>query len=112
MRMILESFLVFIFLIYTCYVSAEYIAVNKEIGTARSFHAACIDSIENSGFDDGVISEWTDKADEYGFILKTKDLSVQNVDKVTPCYYITLTYNIGINLLGVHETSTIRGYAR
>lgn len=112
MKIIVENFLILLLLLYSGFVSVEYITVNKEITTARSFHSACIDSIENSNFDSSVISKWVEKAQEYGFTLLINDISAKKGEKVIPCYYVSLNYVVSINLLGIKEESSIKGYAR
>lgn len=108
----MESFLIFFLLIFTSLVSIEFISVNKEISVARSFHTACTDSIENSDFDSEIITKWIEKANEYGFKLDIINLSTVGEENMVPFYYVLLNYKVNINLLGVSEESTIKGYAR
>lgn len=112
MRVIIESFLIFILLLFISYTAIELIVANKQVGMAQSFHTACIDSIENSNYDSGVISKWQEKATKYGFIVNVINCSKLNIDEVIPCYYVSLTYRTKMNILGVKEESTIKGYAR
>lgn len=112
MKIIIESYLIFILLIFISFISIEYISMNKDIGTARSFHSSCIDSIENSGFQQEVISKWRDNAEKFGYQLEITDLSKVKAAETIPCYYISLTYHVKLNLLGVNEVSAIKGYAR
>lgn len=108
----MESFLIFFLLIFTSLISIEFISVNKEISVARGFHTACIDSIENSNFDSRIITKWIEKANEYGFKLDIINLSSGVESDMLPFYYVSLNYKVNINLLGVSEESTIKGYAR
>lgn len=112
MRIIIESYLIFILLIFISFTSIEYIGMNKDISTARSFHTACIDSIENSGFNQEIISKWEENAEKFGYQLKISDESSVKAAETIPCYFVSLTYNIRLNLLGINEASTIKGYAR
>lgn len=112
MRTIIESFLIFILLLYISFLSMEYVAMNLTVEKASSFHTACIDSIENNDYDSSVINAWIEKGEKYGFDVNVVNISKLKLDEVVPCYYVSLTYNVKLNLLGIEEEATIKGYAR
>ena len=112
MRMIIGTFVSLILILYITFISIESINANQGVNTANKFQSSCIESIEYSNFSLNVINQWSEKAKEYGYDLKIVDLSVSKDNIVIPCYYVTLTYNTRINLLGIKKESSIKGYAR
>ncbi|SHJ01751.1 hypothetical protein [Parasporobacterium paucivorans] len=110
MRVLVESFLIYMLLVFIFFVSLEYVIMNKQIITAREFHSACVDNIENAAFDTNTIKAWEENAQKNGFNLLVKSVDGANI--LSPCYYVEVTYNTGIRLLGVSGEGVIQGYAR
>lgn len=110
MRMLVETFVIFVLMIFIFFVSIEYIFMNQEMIQARKFHSACIDNLENSGFQASEIIKWREKANNLGIGLVVE--GVEGVERKSPCYYIKVSYVTGIALLGVEQEGVIQGYAR
>ncbi len=78
------------------------------VGNARTHHNAVISEIENSYFDEYVIAERIDKAEEKGYLLSiVKEKNFSGAEY----YRVELYYSIALPLFGKVHSSKLVGYA-
>ena len=91
-------------------IHSTMIAGNLTITEARNFHASAVAEIQASNFDEEVIKEEQESAEQAGWELEVKtDTSIYS-DRTA--YKVTLTYNFPtLPLVGDSEDKQIIAYA-
>ncbi len=107
MKNILSQFVLFFMLMLLMWVGVSYVSQNMKYGSARDFFASVVRKIENSDFDESVMSSCERLAGEQGY-----SLSIQQYDDNRRDASVTLTYEYIFPVTQKKKIYTIRGYAR
>lgn len=107
MKGIISQFVLFFFLMLLMWTGVSYVSQNMKYGSAREFYSSIIRQIENSDFDERVMSECQQKARERGYLLSIKQYKENRRDAK-----VTLEYDYTFPVTQKRKTYTINGYAR
>lgn len=108
MKMIIEYFTLFLFLLVFLWTGITYVLQNVEINNARSYEEAVIDHMENSNFASSVIETCKEQAQEAGYQLTVTDCTVY---EMAPMKKVSLVYTYAVPLIGFEKEYVIEGYA-
>lgn len=108
MKMVIEYFVLFLFLLVFLWTGVMYVWQNIAVNNARSYNAAVVKEIENSHFSHMVIEECIDQAERDGYLLRVEDYTIYNE---SPIKHIMLTYTYSIPLINYTKDYTIEGFA-
>lgn len=98
--------LLLLFLVATC---VFYVTSSLMIQDARNFHNTAVAKIEASEGSELIIDALREEATEKGFELNVEKTNLYETQQY---YYVTLTYQYAIPMLGDVKSGTIEGYAR
>ena len=108
MKVIVEHFVTFLFILVFLWIGVSFIMQNIEHSSARAYHEAVISRMENSGMDVKVIQKCKDEAQKSGYKL-TVDQVGSGEEKDSR---VTLQYQCVMPLTKVTTKYTLQGYAR
>lgn len=111
MKILLSTYIYVLMLSVLGFMSIEFLIMNRQTNLARSFHEVCVENIENSYFDLGILDKCRLEAKDLGYEITIEDCSLQLEDEKIPRYFITLKYKVEMPIFGIGEESTIKGYA-
>lgn len=111
MKILISTYLFVLVFGIIGFVSLEFVLMNRETNVARSFHELCIEKIENSYFDPGVIEDCRERAGGKGYTLTLEDSSEYIGAEKVPVFLVRLEYNVGIPMFGIERNAFIIGYA-
>jgi len=111
MKILLSTYIYVLMFTIIGFVSIEFLIMNRQTSFTRSFYEVCIENIENSYFDSGVIMDCMEKASDLGYEFEITDCSGKLGQEIIPRYFITLKYKAVMPFFGISEDSTIKGYA-
>ena len=109
MKMIIEYFVSFLFLMFFIWVGISYSFMNTKNTSARDYQEACVRRIEDSHLNQTVINDCQTKASEDGYQL-TVNKCVVYEDSADAL--VTLTYEFKLPIIGTQKTVAITSYAR
>lgn len=110
MKMAIETFVGVVVIAFMCLICSQFISMQLQTSTARDYHAAVIQKIENSNFDNSVIEELKTRASEDGYTL-TVDTNPEG-ESWNRKVCVTLNYEARLDILGIKESGKLVGYAR
>lgn len=110
MKQIFENMIIILLILLSIMIHSTMIAGNLTITEARNFHASAVAEIQASNFDEEVIKEEKESAEQAGWELEVKtDTSIYS-DRTA--YKVTLTYNFPtLPLVGDSKDKQIIAYA-
>lgn len=114
MKMAIEMFTMIITITLSCILFSSIISSNNQSADARDFYNIVVNRIEDSNCADGVIDECSREAEEKGYRLNIKDLTVY---PESPAMLVTLKYNIKFPVFSLfgddyEKQAVLEGYAR
>lgn len=109
MKMIIEYFVSFLFLMFFIWVGISYSFMNSKNTAARDYQAACVRRIEDSHLNETVINDCKQKAEDDGYQLNVNKCVVydNSADAL-----VTLSYNYKIPIINSEKSIEITSYAR
>lgn len=111
MKILISTYLFVLLFGLMGYISIEFILMNRETNVARGFHEICVEKIENSYFDSGVIDECKRNAKEKGYNLVLEEHSETVGAETVPSFFVKLEYKISLPLLGIQKEALVIGCA-
>lgn len=110
MKILIEGFIYSIMLAFICFVSIEFVIVNKQIANAQSYYNYVKDTVEINDFEQHAMDYLVAEAKKNGYVLSFTDK--ESSYPIQNCYWIELAYPIRINLLGVSRSDSLSGYVK
>lgn len=108
MKLLIEHFITFLFLLIFIWIGIAYIIQNMMYSNARGFHGSVVTQLENSYFDAGVIEDCKEKAEKAGYKLDVMVYGEENRKDAR----VTLGFRYVIPLAGIEKKYEIEGYSR
>lgn len=111
MKVYIETFVDIILIAIFSMVLVQFLSAHIQIENAQSYHKNMIERIESSDCNASVIQDCiTDSTNKYGNgSLEVVDCTTYEEHK---SYYVKLTYDVSLPLMGRTKTYTMEGYAR
>ncbi len=114
MKIAIEVFSIVIAITLSCILFASIISSNNQNCYARDYYNVVINRIEDSNYNDQVISECVSDASSKGYTLEVEDVTAYEDQ---PSKYVTLTYYVSLPIFSLfgsdyEKQAVIEGYAR
>lgn len=106
-----KAITIFLGLLLNALMSAGSIYASISVSNAESFKAQCINEIENSNFNDGVINGCIADATNNGYTLTVNKI-ILDADADTMMAEVILEYPFKIGVLHINNTHQTSGIAR
>lgn len=106
-----KAITIFVAIIYFTVLSGGFIKASVDTDAAKEFKASCIAEIENSNFNDSVITACINEADSKGYTLLVNKTVIDPEYNVVVAE-VVLEYPYKIAALGIDNTHETRGIAR
>lgn len=107
MRMFVEYFVLFLFLLCFLWVGSTFVYQNMYFNNAREYKESVVSQIENSDYATSVIYSCVSKANSDGYTLTVTDATVVD-DKKT--YKVDLKFGYRIPLINYEKEYHVTGY--
>ena len=114
MKIAIEVFSIVIAITLACILFSSIISSNNQNCYARDYYNVVINRIEDSNYNDQVISECVSDAKSRGYTLEVEDVTAYEDQ---PSKYVTLTYYVTLPVFSMFgsdyaKQAVIEGYAR
>ena len=114
MKIAIEVFSIVIAITLACILFSSIISSNNQNCYARDYYNVVINRIEDSNYNDQVITECINDAQGKGYDLSVEDVTVYEDQ---PSKYVTLTYYVTLPVFSLFgsdysKQAVIEGYAR
>ena len=114
MKVAIEVFSMIIAITLACILFASIISSNNQNCEARDYYNVVINRIEDSNYNEQVVSDCVADASSHGYTLNVEDITVYEDQ---PSKYVTLTYYVNLPIFSMfgsdyQKQAVIEGYAR
>lgn len=108
MKILIENFIIFLFLFLILWIGVSYVMQNVKHTGARDFHSAVVKKIEDSNFEVSVIEECRKQAEEAGYELVVSCYGHKQAQSAK----VALSYRYTIPVIQAQKEYVIEGYSR
>ena len=110
MRLAIELFAMAITITLGCLLLSSMITSGNQVADARDYYNVVVNRIEDSYCNEDVIRECINEAENKGYQLSVKDVTMYNDN---PSKLVVLSYNVTFPILNMfNKEAVIEGYAR
>lgn len=109
MGQIVKTYFGIFLMMFLSVIGIGLISAEIEICKARDFKTDAVTALENSNYNQSVITEWQRQAQEEGYNLQIREYQDASG---TAMAEVVLTYSYQMSPFHAAETHCIRGYAR
>lgn len=108
MKMIIEFFTMFLFLVVFLLVSVTYVNQNVSLNSAREYHESIVTELQDHDFASSSIEDIKHNAELTNYDVHIEDTTISEAKKK---YKVTVTFNYKVPLVGLDQNYSVVGYA-